>query len=156
MHVILEICGTFFSETGSIMNTALIAPVESVREREMQMLRTLKPTHLIFVALLTPLLATGFTQVAARTISLDAPGEMQTFNVKAERVTYKMRSALRVTDIAPANVQDGERLVVLNKTMFQDGIIQIDLAGEPGSNAGEGARGFVGVAFRVSPGAKKD
>jgi len=113
-------------------------------------------TRLIFIALLTPALATGFAQVGARTIPLDAPGDVQSFNVRTERVTYKGRSALRVTDTAAANVQDGERLVILNKTQFQDGVIEIDLTGEPAANAGEGARGFVGVAFRVSPGAAKD
>ena len=65
------------------------------------------------------------------------------------------RVALRVTDTAPANVGDGERLLILSKTEFQDGVIEIELAGEPGANAGEGARGFVGVAFRVSADAAK-
>jgi hypothetical protein len=115
-----------------------------------------KRTHLIFIAVLMPALAAGFTQVAATSISLDAPGDIQAFNVKAERVTYKGRTALRVTDTAAASVPDGERLVSLNKTQFQDGVIEIDLTGEPAANAGEGARGFVGVAFRVSPGANKN
>jgi hypothetical protein len=115
-----------------------------------------KRTHLIFAVLLSTALGTAFPQVAARTIPLDSPGEIQSFNVKAERVAYKGRPALRVTDTEAANVPDGERLVVLTKTQFQDGIIEIDLAGEPGANAGEGARGFVGVAFRVSPGAARD
>jgi len=37
-----------------------------------------------------------------------------------------------------------------------DGVIEIELAGKPGANAGEGARGFVGIAFRVLPGVTKD
>lgn len=116
----------------------------------------LKRIHLIFIILWTSALATAFTQVAARTVPLDAPGETQSFNVKAERVTYKGRPALRVTDTAAATVQDGERLVILNKTQFQNGVIEMELTGEPAANAGEGARGFVGVAFRVSAGAAKD
>jgi hypothetical protein len=81
---------------------------------------------------------------------------MQPRNVKTEQVTYKGRKALRVTDAATTNASDGTQLVILNKTEFQDGVIEIELAGEPGSNAGEGARGFVGVAFRVSLDAAKD
>src|SRR5262249_39426228 len=81
---------------------------------------------------------------------------IQAFNVKAERVTYKQRPALRVTDTAAASVPDGERLVILNKTQFQDGVIEIELTGDPAATAGEGARGFVGVAFRASPGANKN
>jgi hypothetical protein len=110
----------------------------------------------ILIALLTPALGAGLTQVTPRTIPLDAPSEMQSRNVKAERVMYKGRAALRVTDTAPASVPDGERLVILNKTEFQDGVIEIELTGEPGANAGEGARGFVGVAFRLSAGSAKD
>src|SRR5262249_11420144 len=48
------------------------------------------------------------------------------------------------------------QLVILNKPEFQDGMIEIELAGEPAANAGGGARGFVGVAFRVSLDAAKD
>jgi len=94
----------------------------------------------------------GVLQVTARTIPLDAPANMQARNVKVERVTHKGRAALRVTGDGTTNVAEGQRLVILNKTDFQDGVIEVELTGEPGANAGEGARGFVGVAFRVSAG----
>jgi len=61
-----------------------------------------------------------------------------------------------VTDDAAANVADGIQLVILNKTEFQDGIIEIELTGEPSATAEQGARGFVGVAFRVNLDATKD
>lgn len=86
-----------------------------------------------------------------QTISLDSPDQLKPVNVKIESVSFKGRKALRVSDAAPAGLGDEGRLVVLTKTDFQDGIIEVDLAGEPGPNAGEGARGFVGVAFRVAP-----
>jgi hypothetical protein len=92
--------------------------------------------------------ASGFQ---AQTISLDSPEQLKPVNVKIESVTFKGRKALRVSDAAPAGLGDEGRLVVLSKTEFQDGVIEVDLAGEPGPNAGEGARGFVGVAFRVAP-----
>jgi len=110
----------------------------------------------ILIALLMPAFGAGLTQGTARTIPLDEPSAMQPRNVKAERVTYKGRAALRVTDAGAANVPNGGRLVILNKTDFQDGVIEIALTGEPGANAGEEARGFVGVAFRVSAGAAND
>ena len=71
-------------------------------------------------------------------------------NVKAEVVTYKGRRGLQVTDAAPPELGDEGRLAVLTDTEFQDGTIEVDLTGEPLPNAGEGARGFVGVAFRVN------
>jgi len=63
---------------------------------------------------------------------------------------------LRVADAAAPNAGDGVDLVILTKTEFQDGVIELELTGEPGPNAGGGARGFVGVAFRVFPDAAKD
>jgi hypothetical protein len=116
----------------------------------------MKQPRVRLIAIFTLTLGTGFAQVMTKTIPLDALNEMQVRNVKTERVTYKGRGALRVTDTAPASVADGERLVILSKTEFQDGVIEIELTGEPGANAAEGARGFVGVAFRVSPDAAKD
>ena len=93
--------------------------------------------------------ASGLTQVRTRTVPLDDLNQLKSRNVKTEMVTYKGRRALRVNDAAP-DVGDGERLVILSKTEFQDGVIEVDLTGEPGPGAREGARGFVGVAFRVA------
>ena len=93
--------------------------------------------------------------VQAQTISLGAMDQLKLVNVKAEKVTFKGRKALRVSDPAAAGTGDEEQLVILSKTDFQDGIIEVDLAGEPGPNAGEGARGFVGIAFRVAADASR-
>jgi hypothetical protein len=110
----------------------------------------------VAIPLATLMFSAGFGQADKRTIPLDAPGDAQSRNVKTELATYKGRSALRVSDAATPSVADGERLVILNKTEFQDGVIEVELTGEPSATAGEGARGFVGVAFRVSPGAPSD
>ena len=93
--------------------------------------------------------------IQAQTISLDAMDQLKLVNVKAEKVTFKGRKALRVSDPAAAGTGDREQLVILSKTDFQDGIIEVDLAGEPGPNADEGARGFVGIAFRVAADASR-
>jgi hypothetical protein len=106
-------------------------------------MRLLSATLIIF--------AVAFTVVQAQTISLDAPDQLKLLNVKAESVTFKGRKALRVRDAAPPELGDEGRLVILPKTDFNNGIIEVDLAGEPGPGAGEGARGFVGIAFRVAP-----
>jgi hypothetical protein len=126
---------------------------KSLRARER---RSIKQPGVLLIAIVTLSLGSGFTQVTTRTIPLDVLNEMQARNVKTERVTHKGRAALRVTDTAPATVADGERLVILTKTELQDGLIELELTGEPGASAGGGARGFVGVAFRVSPDAAKD
>jgi len=106
-------------------------------------MRLLAATLIIF--------AIAFTVVHAQTVSLDSPDHLKLVNVKTETVTFKARKALRVRDAAPPDSGDEGRLVILPKTDFQDGVIEVDLAGEPGPGAGEGARGFMGVAFRVAP-----
>jgi len=73
--------------------------------------------------------------VQAQTISLDALDQLNLVNVKAEKVTFKGRKALRVSDPAAVGTSDQEQLVILSKTDFQDGIIEVDLAGEPGPTA---------------------
>src|SRR5262249_49687967 len=99
--------------------------------------RLMKQLMFTLIAVSTLAMSTGFTQVKTTTIPLDNPSEMQPRNVKTEQVTYKGRKALRVTDAATANVADGIQLVILNKTEFQDGVIEIELTGEPAPNAGE-------------------
>jgi len=115
----------------------------------------MKQPLFVLIAVLTLALGTGFAQLKTGTTPLDDL-KLQPSNVKTEWVTYKGRKALRVTDIAPASVGGIDRPIILNKTEFQDGVIEIELTGEPGPNAGEGARGFVGVAFRVMSDAEKD
>ncbi len=113
-----------------------------------------KPHGFILIPILTMALSTGFAQIKMRTIPLDVLNEVKLRNAKTEIVTYKNRRALRVTDIAPS-VGDGDRLVILSKSEFGDGVIEIDLTGAPGASAVEGARRFVGVAFRLGSDASK-
>src|SRR5260370_1393726 len=95
--------------------------------------------------------------VKTTTVPLDRLAEQQASHVKAEWVTYKGRKALRVIDTAPPDVADGIQLVILNRTEFRDGTIEIELTGEPSPTAKSTApRGFVGVAFRVNVDAAED
>jgi hypothetical protein len=110
----------------------------------------------LLAALVLFMNVSGVTQVKTIRVPLDNFNEMQPRNVKTELVNYKGRKALRVTDDAAANVADGIQVVILTKTEFQDGIIEIELTGEPSATAEQGARGFVGVAFRVNLDATKD
>src|SRR5688500_3706158 len=102
---------------------------ERWQDRRLPARGLIKRPGLILVAVSTLALSTGFTQVKPKTISLDDLNAMRSRNVKTERVTYKGRKALRVTDAAAASVPDGERYVFLNNTQFQDGVIEIELTG---------------------------
>ncbi len=84
------------------------------------------------------------------TVPLDSAEGLKPVNAKVEPVTYKGRKALRVTDIAPQGASDDARFVVITGSQFQDGLIQVDVAGDRIPGAAEAARGFVGIAFRVA------
>lgn len=101
------------------------------------------------------LLALCWSAVQAQSLKLEVPKAEWQRNVKAEKVTYKGKSALRVTETTKGFADFDDRLVVLPDTNFQDGEITLELAGTIAPDAPEGARGFVGVAFRVQGQADK-
>lgn len=75
---------------------------------------------------------------------------MELRNVKAETVTYKGQSAVRLVDTGAHDLDDAGRLAILRGSSFTDGTIEIDLTGDTVSGALENLRGFVGIAFRVA------
>ncbi|HEV8133603.1 MAG TPA: hypothetical protein VGP85_02955, partial [Pyrinomonadaceae bacterium] len=101
--------------------------------------------------LLSALLTTAISSAQTQKLSLTSTQDLKLVNVTTESVTYNGRAAVRVTDAAPTGLGDEGRLAVLSNTDFQDGTIEVDLTGAPLPNASEGARGFVGLAFRVAP-----
>lgn len=76
---------------------------------------------------------------------------LELHNVKAESATYLGRRAMRITDAAPEGLDDAGRFAVVPGTSFQDGTIEVNLSGDTAPNAPENLRGFVGIAFRVTP-----
>jgi hypothetical protein len=74
---------------------------------------------------------------------------LETSKLDAAAVTYQGKEATRLTD------RDGSGgLALVKGSSFKNGIIEVDLAGRPTAGASAGARGFVGVAFRVQGGRK--
>jgi hypothetical protein len=84
-------------------------------------------------------------------VALEPGDALQRINVTAENVVLENRRVLRLSDTAPAGTGDNGRLAILPLVNFRDGIIELEVAGEPGPGASQAARGFVGVAFRVAP-----
>jgi Domain of Unknown Function (DUF1080). len=89
------------------------------------------------------------TKVVA--LPLDSAKGLKPVNAKVEPVTYRGRKAIRVSDIAPQGTSDDGRFVVVSGSQFEDGLIEVDVAGDRIPGASEVARGFVGIAFRVAP-----
>ena len=66
--------------------------------------------------------------------------------------TLQGKARLKVVASPEAMRQDGaETLAMLDDIEFGNGTIEAEIAGAPAPDAPEGARGFVGIAFRVQP-----
>ena len=68
-------------------------------------------------------------------------------NVTIAQTTFKGRSAIQV--IAAPDAANAASYAVVKAASFRDGTIEVDLAGQPAAGAGGGARGFIGIAFRL-------
>ncbi len=68
-------------------------------------------------------------------------------NVTIAQATFKGRSAIRV--LAAPGAANASSYAVVKDASFRDGTIEVDVAGQPAAGAGEGARGFIGIAFRL-------
>jgi hypothetical protein len=68
-------------------------------------------------------------------------------NVSIAAVNYKGRSAVQV--IATPEAANATSYAVIKDASFRDGTIEVDLAGQPAAGAQGGARGFIGIAFRL-------
>jgi hypothetical protein len=74
-------------------------------------------------------------------------GELLPRNVALDPVSYQGRSAVQL--IAAPDAVNGSSYAIVKNGRFRDGTIEVDLAGKPGRGAGSGARGFIGIAFRL-------
>jgi len=68
-----------------------------------------------------------------------------------QHVTYAGRRAVRLVPVTADSMLNDEMLALVANTNFQDGTIDVDVAGAPLPGSSAGARGFIGVAFRVAP-----
>ncbi|MFL6437131.1 MAG: family 16 glycoside hydrolase [Terriglobales bacterium] len=68
-------------------------------------------------------------------------------NVSIAQTNYKGRSAVQVLAVPMA--ANATSYALVKGVTFRDGTIEVDLAGQPAADAGAGARGFIGIAFRL-------
>ena len=76
--------------------------------------------------------------------------KLELHNVKVEPVAHLGRTAMRVSDAGPRSLDDAGRLAVVTGSSFQDGTIEVNLSGDTAPDTSAGARGFVGIAFRIT------
>jgi hypothetical protein len=108
----------------------------------------------------------------ARNYPLESAASLRLHNVAAEAVTLDGKRGVRLTvspefrqrlqsltpeqqqQLAQRGTIDGvdlEQLAVIEGLDFSSGVIEAEIAGAPAPDAGAGARGFVGIAFRLQP-----
>lgn len=93
------------------------------------------------------------TLVVAQTARypLTSTAGLRPHNVIVEPATLQSKKGLKV-EASPEALQSGtgvETLVLISDLNFGDGVIEAEIAGDVRPGAPEGARGFVGIAFRV-------
>lgn len=115
----------------------------------------MRPALLALTALLLP--CPVVTQT--RAFPLESAAGLRMHNVVAEPATLDGKEGVRVTTspdalrqletMTPEQRARFEPLAVIEGVAFSSGVIEAEIAGAPAPGAGEGARGFVGIAFRL-------
>ena len=101
-------------------------------------------TLLVSSALVTLGMTPHLASQAAQIVLENGTG-LEFVRIVPQAVTYRGHKALRLTEAPGAN---NNAIALVNDVQFQDGTIDIDVAGLPAAGSTEGARGFVGVVFR--------
>src|SRR5690242_9832821 len=95
------------------------------------------------------------TAMAHATVCLFAPAglaaqeasQLTPKNVSLAPAEFNGRKAVKV--VANPNAGNATSYAVLTGASFRDGVIEVDLAGQPAAGASDAARGFIGIAFRI-------
>jgi hypothetical protein len=115
--------------------------------------------HTIALAACAALFAAQALPETGQEHPLDFARGLTLVDVQAKSVSFEGKRGLRVTISTEAKQRlaqqkDGpsaspEQLAVIDGTDFANGVIEAEIAGAPAPDAPPGARGFVGIAFRV-------
>lgn len=79
------------------------------------------------------------------------PGHVIPYQVTVAHSNYNGKNALQIEGLA----NDEKTLAILKDIDFHNGSIEATISGQPLASAGETARGFVGIAFRVATDASR-
>jgi hypothetical protein len=85
----------------------------------------------------------------AKSYALESADGLKLHNVTAVAATLQGKKGLKLTLSGGASGPEVEQLALIDGLVFANGVIEAEIAGEPAPGAGAGARGFVGLAFRV-------
>jgi len=92
-------------------------------------------------------LASLLSVAALAPLTAQSPDRLAGKNVSIAPTNYKGRSAIQV--IAKPDAANGTSYALVKEASFRDGVIEVDVAGQPAAGAAAAARGFIGIAFRI-------
>ena len=84
---------------------------------------------------------------AATTLRAQTADQLTPHRVKVESAEYLGQRGVKI--IEDGEVPNGQAYAIVKGSSFHNGEIRVELAGKPRAGVGEGARGFIGVAFRL-------
>ena len=100
------------------------------------------------VAVLT-VIQVAFATETELFLALDNAAQVEARNVSVRAVDYRGGPALEVRRLISGAAPDIDTFAFLPGVDFHNGTIEVEVAGSPLPDAPPGARGFVGVVFRV-------
>ena len=104
-----------------------------------------KPLRMSACSLVFSVLVDFESLASAQTV-----GQLIPHKVKLESVDYLGKRAVKITE--DGQVANGEAYAIVKNAVFHNGTIDVKLAGRPAAGAASGARGFIGIAFRLQNG----
>src|SRR6266542_4423431 len=96
---------------------------------------------------MTPIARALVLAVLAIPLAAQSVDHLAGKNVSIAQTNYKGRSAIQV--VANPDAANATSYALVKGASFRDGTIEVDLAGQPAAGAFSGARGFIGIAFRI-------
>jgi hypothetical protein len=130
-----------------------------MRSFPISQLRSTINCTLLTVAISVGLLVPGTAARQRKHYPLESTAGLRLHNVAAEPATLQGKKGLRITGTEEAQrrlqamtldeVVRFPQFTSIDGLDFANGVIEADIAGAPAPGAGEGARGFVGLAFRL-------
>ena len=92
---------------------------------------------------------TALGQAGQRKFKLEDTTGLTPLGISLKPSTYLGKKSVQVLDTAHG-ITSGTKLARLKDLTFHNGTIELEVAGKPTATAGETARGFIGIAFRLS------
>lgn len=92
---------------------------------------------------------TALGQAGQRKFKLEDTTGLIPLGVTLKPSTYQGKKSVQVLDTA-RGITSGTKMARLSDLTFHNGTIELEVAGRPTGTAGGTARGFIGIAFRLS------